>query len=65
MNYIRTKLGTMPYMQQDCFKIAKDIANESIYTRHVRDNVTVIIIALNRGVKLDKLQASDVAAAIS
>jgi len=43
----------MPYMEQDCHKVAKEIANDAIYVRHVRDNVTVIIIALNRGVKLN------------
>ena len=53
VEYIRTKLGAMPYRKQDCQIVAKDIVNESIYTRHVRDNVTVIIIALNRGVVLD------------
>jgi hypothetical protein len=31
-------------------KIAKQIAFESIYKKNVRDNTTVMIIALNRGV---------------
>ena len=35
-------------------KVARDIANESIYTRHVRDNVTVIVVAINRGVRLNE-----------
>jgi hypothetical protein len=41
----------MQFMEQDCFRVSKEIANEAIYAKHVRDNVTVIIIALNRGVK--------------
>jgi len=52
VSYIRTKLGNMPFMEQDCQKVAKDIANEAIYGKHVRDNVTVVIVALNRGIKL-------------
>lgn len=44
IDFVRAKLGTMKFMEQDVAKVAKDIANESIYARHVRDNVTVIII---------------------
>ncbi len=53
VTFIRTKLGQMPFMDQDLSKVAREIANESIYSKHVRDNVTVIIIGLNRGVKLN------------
>ena len=42
----------MTYGEKKRKKVAKDIVNVTIYTKHVRDNVTVLIIALNRGVKL-------------
>lgn len=51
VNYIRTKLVNMPYMEQDVTRVAREITNECIHAKHVRDNVTTIIIALNRGIK--------------
>jgi serine/threonine protein phosphatase PrpC len=41
----------MPPNDQDLGKIAKEIVNETIYGKNVKDNVTVILIALNRGVE--------------
>lgn len=53
VSYIRAKMGNNgAIMEHDLHKIAKDICNEAIYGRHVRDNVTVIIVGLNRGIKL-------------
>ena len=39
----------MPSGEQDLGKVAREIVNETIYGKNVRDNVTVILIALNRG----------------
>jgi len=43
----------MPYMEQDSRKVAKEIIAEAIHKRNVRDNVTAMIIQLNRGIKGD------------
>jgi len=51
VDYVRQKLMTMPYMGQDVQKVTKEIVKEAIYARHVGDNVTVILVALNRGIK--------------
>ena len=40
-----------PPNDQDLGKIAREIVNETIYGKNVKDNVTVILIALNRGVE--------------
>ena len=54
VSYVRTKASNMVgAMEQDLHKIAKDLVNEVIYGRHVRDNVTVCIVGLNRGVRLN------------
>lgn len=51
VNFVCATLKEMPPTEQDLTKAAREIANESIYKKHVRDNVTVLIIALNRGLK--------------
>lgn len=38
------------YMQQNFEQISRAIAYESIYTRGVWDNTTVMIVSLNRGI---------------
>mmetsp|Transcript_104402 Transcript_104402/g.144483 ORF Transcript_104402/g.144483 Transcript_104402/m.144483 type:complete len:116 (+) Transcript_104402:796-1143(+) len=49
VEYIKNKMKTMPYMEQNMTTIARSLANEAIYSRQVRDNVTVVLAALNRG----------------
>lgn len=39
----------MPYKEQDVGRAVREIANEVINRKNVKDNVTVIVIALNRG----------------
>jgi hypothetical protein len=41
----------MPYMEQDPHKAAKDLTYEVVENLHVKDNITVLIVPLNRGVK--------------
>jgi serine/threonine protein phosphatase PrpC len=43
----------MPSGEQELGKVAIEIVNETIYGKNVKDNVTVIIIALNRRVSTD------------
>jgi protein phosphatase 2C family protein 2/3 len=50
VDFIREKMMAQDYQNQDVDKIAKQIAYESIYKKNVRDNTSVLIIALNRGV---------------
>jgi hypothetical protein len=40
----------MEYMEQDARKVALEITHEAIANRNVRDNVTTLIIQLNRGI---------------
>ena len=47
--YVRQKLSQMHYMEYDLAKVARDLATEVIYGKRVKDNVTVIIVGLNRG----------------
>jgi serine/threonine protein phosphatase PrpC len=47
ITFIRNKVATSDYSELP--KIARELANEVIYGKSVRDNITVIIIALNRG----------------
>eukprot|EP00826_Nyctotherus_ovalis_P037550 TRINITY_DN3432_c0_g2_i10.p1 TRINITY_DN3432_c0_g2~~TRINITY_DN3432_c0_g2_i10.p1 ORF type:complete len:301 (+),score=83.48 TRINITY_DN3432_c0_g2_i10:1060-1962(+) len=53
VSYIRHRLKQMEYMEQDAKKVAREITSESINKRNVRDNVTTMIIQLNRGIKPD------------
>ncbi|CDW79355.1 ppp1r13b protein [Stylonychia lemnae] len=53
VNFIRAKLGAMPLMDQDVSRVAREITSECILAQHVKDNVTTIIVALNRGIKLN------------
>jgi hypothetical protein len=41
----------MPPAEKELAKVAREIANETIYGKNVKDNVTVIMIALNRELK--------------
>ena len=41
----------MPPTEKDLGKVAREIANETIYGKNVKDNITVIMIALNRELK--------------
>jgi len=50
VEFVREKLLKQQFMSQSVDRIAKAIAFESIYVKNVRDNTTVLIIALNRGV---------------
>ena len=36
-------------MEYELEKAAREIANEVIYSKRVKDNVTVILVGLNRG----------------
>lgn len=56
VNFIKNKLVLNPTGEQIHAKIAKELANEVIYTKMVKDNVTIIIVALNRGVGSDSLK---------
>ncbi len=47
VTFIRNKIAASDY--SDIPKIARELANECIYGKNVRDNITIIIIALNRG----------------
>jgi serine/threonine protein phosphatase PrpC len=40
----------MPPKEQDLQKVARDVICECIYGKNVKDNITVIIVSLNRGV---------------
>ncbi len=51
VSFIRHRLTQMEYMEQDARKVAKEITDEAIHKRNVRDNVTALVIQLNRGVK--------------
>jgi len=46
VTFIRNKIAASDY--SDIPKIARELANECIFGKNVRDNITVIIIALNR-----------------
>jgi protein phosphatase PTC2/3 len=46
VSFVRNKVATSDY--SDLPKIARELANECIYGKNVKDNITVIIIALNR-----------------
>jgi hypothetical protein len=39
----------MPNNEWEVARVARDIASECIYTKRVKDNVTVIMVALRRG----------------
>ena len=47
VTFIQNKIAASDY--SDILKIARELANECIYGKNVRDNITIIIIALNRG----------------
>lgn len=51
VTFARKKLLEMEYMEQDLNKVAKDLSHESLYVRNVRDNVTAMVIGLNRGIE--------------
>jgi protein phosphatase PTC2/3 len=46
VSFVHNKVATSDY--SDLPKIARELANECIYGKNVKDNITVIIIALNR-----------------
>jgi serine/threonine protein phosphatase PrpC len=46
VSFVRNKVAASDY--SDLPKIARELANECIYGKNVKDNITVIIIALNR-----------------
>lgn len=46
VSFVRNRVAASDY--SDLPKIARELANECIYGKNVRDNITVIIIALNR-----------------
>lgn len=50
MNIAREKLTSMPVMEQDPQKVARELVNEAIYKRLITDNITVILATLNRGI---------------
>ena len=56
VTFIKNKLHLNPVMDQDLYKAARDIVYETIYVKHVKDNITVIIVALNRGTPLPRQQ---------
>lgn len=37
-------------MEQNVQKVAKAITDECVYSREIKDNITTIIVALNRGI---------------
>ena len=41
----------MPIIEKDLGKVAREIVNDTIYGKNVKDNITVIMIALNRELK--------------
>ena len=50
VNIAREKLMTMPLMEQDPQKVARELVNEAIYKRLITDNITVILATMNRGI---------------
>lgn len=50
INIAREKLSSMPVMEQDPQKVARELVNEAIYKRLITDNITVILATLNRGI---------------
>lgn len=50
VDFVRTRLRQMPVTEQDPKRVARELANEAIYERRSRDNVTVVLIALTCGV---------------
>ena len=49
ITFIKGKLQPDSTGDRDLYKAARDIVYECIYTKHVKDNITVILVALNRG----------------
>jgi serine/threonine protein phosphatase PrpC len=49
VTFINAKLQQDPPLDRDLYKAARDIVYECIYNKHVKDNITVILVALNRG----------------
>eukprot|EP00742_Colponemidia_sp_Colp-10_P003389 GILJ01003609.1.p1 GENE.GILJ01003609.1~~GILJ01003609.1.p1 ORF type:complete len:518 (+),score=70.65 GILJ01003609.1:79-1632(+) len=52
VDFIRHRLASMPVCEQDPQRVVKEIVNEAIHTRRSRDNVSAIIVTLNRGIQL-------------
>ena len=48
VNIIREKLIQMPVMEQDPQKVARELVTEAVYKRIMTDNITVILIQLQR-----------------
>jgi hypothetical protein len=51
VSFVEGKLSKMPPTEKELGKVAREIANETIYGKNVKDNITVIMIALNRELK--------------
>jgi hypothetical protein len=41
----------MPVMEQDLYKVTRELVTEAIYKRVMTDNITVILATFNRGVE--------------
>lgn len=41
----------MPLMEQDPYKVTRELVTEAIYKRVMTDNITVIMATFNRGVE--------------
>lgn len=52
INFVKGRLSQMPPMEQDLYFAAREIVIECIENKKVKDNVTVILIGLNRGYKI-------------
>lgn len=51
ITFIKNQLNQMAPSEMDLSKAVRNIANECIFAKNVKDNVTIILIALNRGEK--------------
>jgi serine/threonine protein phosphatase PrpC len=52
---VRDSLKSMPPTEQDTMKVARGLIDKSLEIGIASDNISVVIVALNRGIKEDKI----------
>jgi protein phosphatase 1G len=51
---VRSKLKKMQYMEQSCQQVCQEIVDLAKNKRMMTDNITVILVALNRGIETEE-----------
>jgi len=55
----RRKLSKMPIMEQDTRKVVGEVVDAAKAKHMMTDNITVILVTLNRGIEQKKRQTDD------